>query len=147
MSFIFVFYFLKKKNSHTQTQKPIQNRHGDQYKATDVVIPGPGKVQLVYTDANGKAQTWDVHNFVGGGGVTMGMYNTDYSIQAFARSCFEYALQKGWPLYFSTKNTILKRYDGRFRDIFAVRFEFCDKRKKQKITKRKERERIQIQRK
>jgi isocitrate dehydrogenase len=89
------------------------------------LLLGPGKVTMSYTDSNGKTQSWDVHNFQGSGGVAMGMYNTDVSIQGFARSCFEYALQKGMPLYFSTKNTILKRYDGRFKDIFGVRIEKC----------------------
>jgi len=101
--------------------KPIiigRHAHADQYNATDVVIPGPGKVQLVYTSSSGEKQVWDVHEFKDSGGVAMGMYNTDKSIRDFAHSCFKYSLDLKWPLYLSTKNTILKRYDGRFKDIF-----------------------------
>ena len=79
-------------------------------------------VELVYTDAAGKKQSWEVFDFKGPG-VTMGMYNTDESIRGFGYSCFQYALAKKWPLYLSTKNTILKRYDGRFKDIFAEIYE------------------------
>jgi len=97
-----------------------RHAHGDQYKATDLVFSGPGKFELSFTPADGSAkQTWEVFNFKSGGGVGMGMYNTDESIREFAYSCFNYALTiKKWPLYLSTKNTILKRYDGRFKDIF-----------------------------
>lgn len=95
-----------------------RHAHGDQYRATDVVIPGPGKVEMTYTDASGKAQKYEIFEFKDGGGVVMGMYNTDKSITDFAHSCMQYALAKKWPLYLSTKNTILKRYDGRFKDIF-----------------------------
>jgi len=97
-----------------------RHAHGDQYKATDLVFGGPGKFELSFTPADGGAkQTWEVFNFKSGGGVGMGMYNTDESIREFAYSCFNYALNiKKWPLYLSTKNTILKRYDGRFKDIF-----------------------------
>lgn len=106
--------------------KPItigRHAHGDQYKATDIVIPNNGKVELVYTPENGQPQHVEVFNFKNGGGVTMAMYNTDESIKGFAHSCFQYALQKQWPLYLSTKNTILKRYDGRFKDIFQEIYE------------------------
>jgi isocitrate dehydrogenase len=90
-----------------------------QYKATDIVVPGPGKVELVYTPSGGgEKQSFTVHEFEDGGGVTLGMFNTDKSIRDFAHTSFQYALSKGLPLYMSTKNTILKKYDGRFKDIF-----------------------------
>ena len=102
--------------------KPItigRHAYGDQYRATDVVIPGPGTLRMVYEPAGGEpARTWEVHSFEGPG-VAMGMFNTDESIRAFAESSFAYALSKGQDLYLSTKNTILKQYDGRFVDIFA----------------------------
>lgn len=104
--------------------KPIvvgRHAHGDQYKAQDLVVP-EGTVDLVFTPKNGQAQTTRVFDFKNGGGVTMAMYNTDESIKGFAYACFEYALQKKWPLYMSTKNTIMKRYDGRFKDIFEEIF-------------------------
>jgi isocitrate dehydrogenase len=106
------------------TQPIVIGRHafGDQYRATDVVV-GPGKFEMVYTAENGEKKTFEVFNFTGTGGVMMGMYNTDQSIREFAHSCFIYSLQKGWPLYLSTKNTILKKYDGRFKDIFAEIYE------------------------
>ena len=91
---------------------------GDQYKATDTVIEGKGKLTMTFTPENGKPKTWDVYEYEGAGGVAMSMYNTDESIYGFARSCFSHSLDKGWPLYLSTKNTILKAYDGRFKDIF-----------------------------
>jgi len=91
---------------------------GDQYKATDTVIKGKGKLTMTFTPENGEPKTWDVYEYEGAGGVAMSMYNTDESIYGFARSCFSHALDKGWPLYLSTKNTILKAYDGRFKDIF-----------------------------
>ena len=91
---------------------------GDQYKATDTVIKGKGKLTMSFESEDGKITTWDVYNFNGEGGVAMSMYNTDESIYGFARSCFNKALDKKWPLYLSTKNTILKAYDGRFKDIF-----------------------------
>ena len=101
--------------------KPITiGRHafGDQYKATDTVIKGKGKLTMTFTPEDGsEAQVWDVYDFQGDG-VAMAMYNTDESIYGFARSCFNTALAKKWPLYLSTKNTILKAYDGRFKDIF-----------------------------
>jgi isocitrate dehydrogenase len=95
-----------------------RHAHGDQYKATDFVAKGKGKFELVYTPGDGgEQQRFEVFNFKDGG-VGMGMYNTDESIKGFAHSCLQYALKKKWPLYMSTKNTILKRYDGRFKDIF-----------------------------
>lgn len=106
--------------------KPIcigRHAHGDQYKATDIVIPGNGNVKLVYTPASGKPEEFNIFDFKDGGGVVMGMYNTDKSIADFAHSSFVTALEKKWPLYLSTKNTILKRYDGRFKDIFQDIFE------------------------
>tara|TARA_B100000780_G_C21120463_1_gene453789 strand:+ start:1677 stop:2909 length:1233 start_codon:yes stop_codon:yes gene_type:complete len=105
--------------------KPIViGRHafGDQYRATDTVIEGPGKLTMIFTPENGEPQNFDIYNFQGGG-VAMSMYNTDESIYGFARSCMNLALEKGWPLYLSTKNTILKKYDGRFKDIFQEVFE------------------------
>ena len=91
---------------------------GDQYKATDTVIEGKGKLTMTFTPENGEPKTWDVYEYEGAGGVAMCMYNTDESIYGFARSCFNKACEKKWPLYLSTKNTILKAYDGRFKDIF-----------------------------
>uniref|UniRef100_A0A8C1JRK0 Isocitrate dehydrogenase [NADP] n=1 Tax=Cyprinus carpio TaxID=7962 RepID=A0A8C1JRK0_CYPCA len=100
-----------------------RHAHGDQYKATDFVVSQPGKFKMVFSPADGsKAQEWEVFDFPGGG-CGMGMYNTDESITGFAHSCFQYAIQKKWPLYMSTKNTILKAYDGRFKDIFQEIFE------------------------
>jgi isocitrate dehydrogenase len=107
------------------THPIVIGRHafGDQYRATDVKIPAPGKLKLVYEPKDGSSQqVWDIYDFEGPG-VAMGMYNTEASIRGFARSCFNYTLMKGWPLYLSTKNTILKTYDGRFKDIFAEVFE------------------------
>src|SRR5256885_12869039 len=98
----------------------IVGRHafGDQYRATDTVIKGKGKLTMTFTpEGGGEPQTFEVFNFKGDG-VAMTMYNTDESIMGFARSCFNMALAKKWPLYLSTKNTILKKYDGRFKDIF-----------------------------
>ncbi|MDT8346779.1 MAG: isocitrate dehydrogenase (NADP(+)) [Flavobacteriaceae bacterium] len=100
--------------------KPIViGRHafGDQYKATDKVISGKGTLTMTFTPENGDPQVWNVYDFQGDG-VAMSMYNTDESIYGFARSSFNMALTKKWPLYLSTKNTILKAYDGRFKDIF-----------------------------
>ena len=90
---------------------------GDQYKATDTVIKGKGKLTMTFEPEKGEKITWDIYQYQNGG-VAMSMYNTDESIFGFARSCFNKALDKGWPLYLSTKNTILKAYDGRFKDIF-----------------------------
>ena len=102
------------------TSPYIIGRHafGDQYRATDAVIKGKGKLTMTFTPEDGGAPTtYDVFNFKGDG-VALTMYNTDESIYGFARSCFNMALTQGWPLYLSTKNTILKKYDGRFKDIF-----------------------------
>jgi isocitrate dehydrogenase len=98
----------------------IVGRHafGDQYRATDTVIKGKGKLTMTFTPADGsQAQVFEVYDFKGDG-VALTMYNTEESIRGFARSCFNMALSKKWPLYLSTKNTILKKYDGRFKDIF-----------------------------
>ena len=103
----------------------IVGRHafGDQYRATDTVIKGKGKLTMTFTpEDGGEPQTFEVYNFKGDG-VAMSMYNTDESIMGFARSCFNMALSKKWPLYLSTKNTILKKYDGRFKDIFEEIFQ------------------------
>ena len=105
--------------------KPIViGRHafGDQYKATDVLIKGKGTLKMTFTDEQGETQSWEVYNFEGDG-VAMTMYNTDESIEGFARSSFQVALDKKYPLYLSTKNTILKTYDGRFKDIFQKVYE------------------------
>ena len=90
---------------------------GDQYRATDFVTKGKGKLTIKFEGEDGTIQEFEVYNFKGDG-VALAMYNTDESIIGFARSCFNQALMKGWPLYLSTKNTILKKYDGRFKDIF-----------------------------
>lgn len=105
--------------------KPIvvgRHAYGDQYRATDVAIPGPGKLTMTYTPESGDPVSWEVHQFEGAG-VGMAMFNTEESVRGFAQSCFEYALQKKWPLYLSTKNTILKVYDGMFMRIFAEIYE------------------------
>ncbi|KAK0068421.1 isocitrate dehydrogenase [NADP] cytoplasmic-like isoform X1 [Biomphalaria pfeifferi] len=108
------------------TKSIVIGRHafGDQYRATDFVVPGPGRVTITYTPTNGESPTeYIVFDFEKSGGVAMGMYNTDESITDFAHSSFLFALQKEWPLYLSTKNTILKKYDGRFKDIFQDIYE------------------------
>ena len=106
--------------------KPIcigRHAFGDQYKATDIVTHGKGKLTMTFTPENGeKSKSWEIYNFEEDG-VAMGMYNIDSSIYGFARSCMNRALDKKWPLYLSTKNTILKAYDGRFKDIFQEVFE------------------------
>jgi len=116
-------------------EKPIvvgRHAYGDQYRATDFVVKKPGKLQLVFVPDDGSgAQVHEVHHY-NDGGVALGMFNTDESIRGFAHSCMNYALDKGYPLYLSTKNTILKRYDGRFKDIFQ---EIYDKEYKEKYTK------------
>lgn len=96
---------------------------GDQYKATDFLAKGSGKLTITYTPDNGDEPiSYEVYNFKGDG-VALAMYNTDESIRGFARACMNQSLMKGWPLYLSTKNTILKKYDGRFKDIFEEVFE------------------------
>jgi isocitrate dehydrogenase len=106
--------------------KPIiigRHAHGDQYRATDFVVPGPGTLNISFTpDGGGPTMDFEVAKFPGGG-VAMGMYNFDDSIRDFARATMRYALDRGYPLQLSTKNTILKAYDGRFKDIFAEVFE------------------------
>ena len=105
--------------------KPIViGRHafGDQYRSSDLIANGPGKLELTFTPENGEPQVINVYDFKGPG-VAMAMYNTDESITGFAHSSFQTALAKKMPLYMSTKNTILKKYDGRFMDIFAQVFE------------------------
>jgi len=106
--------------------KPIViGRHafGDQYRATDMVVPGEGKLTLAFTPADGgQPIELDVYDFPGGG-VALAMYNLDDSIRDFARASLRYGLERGYPVYMSTKNTILKRYDGRFKDIFAEVYE------------------------
>jgi isocitrate dehydrogenase len=102
------------------TQPIVIGRHGfgDQYKATDFKVPGAGKLTLTFTpDGGGAPITHEVYDFKSAG-VAMGMYNLDESIADFAHSCLNYGLSRGWPVYLSTKNTILKAYDGRFKDIF-----------------------------
>lgn len=99
-----------------------RHAHADQYKATDFIIPGKGCLTMTFTPENGVSETYEVYNF-SGPGIAMGMYNTDASIYGFARSCCNQALTKKWPLYLSTKNTILKAYDGRFKDIFQEVYE------------------------
>ncbi len=107
------------------TDPVIIGRHafGDQYRATDFKVPGKGKLEVKWTSEDGKDnKSYDVFNFPGPG-VALSMYNLDKSIEDFARSCFNYGLIKKWPVYLSTKNTILKTYDGRFKDIFQAVFE------------------------
>ncbi len=107
-------------------KKPIcigRHAFGDQYRATDFTTKGKGKLTITFTPEDGsEPQTYEVYDFQGDG-VAMAMYNTDESIFGFARACMNQALAKGWPLYMSTKNTILKKYDGRFKDIFQEVFE------------------------
>ena len=113
------------------TDPIVIGRHafGDQYRATDMVVPGPGKLTMTFTPEDGSEPT--VHNVYDfpSGGVAMSMYNLDDSIIGFARSCMNYGLKRGWPVYLSTKNTIMKAYDGRFMDLFQQTFdnEFADK--------------------
>lgn len=106
--------------------KPIvvgRHAHADQYKATDVVIKGAGNLKMVFEGENGEKQEWLVNTYPENGGVAMAMYNHDDSIRDFARASMETAINKGYPLYLSTKNTILKAYDGRFRDLFKEVFD------------------------
>jgi len=107
------------------TRPIVVGRHafGDQYRATDMVVPGPGRLTLTYTPADGgEPVELDVYDFPGGG-VAMAMYNLDESIRDFARASMRYGLARRYPVYLSTKNTILKAYDGRFKDIFAEVYE------------------------
>jgi len=120
------------------TQPIVIGRHafGDQYRATDFLVPGPGKLTMTFTPADGgEPVTREVFDFPESG-VAMGMYNLDESIRGFARACMNFALDLGWPLYLSTKNTILKAYDGRFKDLFQEVFdrEFRDRFEAKKIT-------------
>ena len=120
------------------TEPVIIGRHafGDQYRATDFKVPGKGKMEIKWTAEDGSDEIkYEVFNFPGPG-IALSMYNLDKSIQDFARSCFSYGLIKGWPVYLSTKNTILKQYDGRFKDIFEFIFEneFKDKFAQNKLT-------------
>jgi isocitrate dehydrogenase len=106
------------------TQPIVVGRHafGDQYKATDFLVPGPGKLTMKFEGDDGKVQEYEVFKFPGAG-VAMGMYNLDESIRDFARASFEYGISRNYPVYLSTKNTILKAYDGRFKDIFQEIFD------------------------
>ncbi len=106
------------------TDPIVVGRHafGDQYKATDTLIPGPGKLRLVFDGEDGTKIDLDVFDFPSAG-VAMAMYNLDDSIRDFARASFNYGLNLGWPVYLSTKNTILKAYDGRFKDLFQEVFD------------------------
>jgi len=120
------------------TDPLIIGRHafGDQYRATDFKVPGKGKLEIKWTSEDGKDEKkYEVFNFPGPG-IALSMYNLDRSIEDFARSCFSYGLIKKWPVYLSTKNTILKTYDGRFKDIFQQVFksEFKSKFEKNNIT-------------
>ena len=106
--------------------KPIcigRHAFGDQYKATDVVIEGKGTLTMTFKAENGEEKSWEIYEYKESGGVALSMYNTNESIYGFARSCFNKALEKKWPLYLSTKNTILKAYDGKFKDIFQEVYE------------------------
>ena len=120
------------------TQPIVIGRHafGDQYRATDMVIKGPGKLTMTFQPADGNdAISHEVYDFPDGG-VAMAMYNLDESIRGFARACMNYGLDLGWPVYMSTKNTIMKAYDGRFKDLFEEVFqsEFKDKFEKAGLT-------------
>jgi isocitrate dehydrogenase len=122
----------------TWTKPIVIGRHafGDQYRATDFLVPGKGKMEIKWTSEDGKdKKEFEVFNFPGPG-VAMSMYNLDDSIRDFARSCMNYGLERNWPVYLSTKNTILKAYDGRFKDLFEEIFkkEFADKFKTANIT-------------
>ncbi len=118
------------------THPIVIGRHafGDQYRATDFVVPGKGKLTVRFEGEDGTVIERDVFDFPAGG-VAMTMYNLDESIVGFARSSFNYGLMRGWPVFLSTKNTILKRYDGRFKDLFQEVFdkEFADRFKAKKI--------------
>jgi isocitrate dehydrogenase len=120
------------------TQPIVIGRHafGDQYRATDFLVPGEGKMEVKWTSKDGKnKKEFEVFNFTGPG-IALSMYNLDDSIKNFARSCMNYGLERKWPVYLSTKNTILKAYDGRFKDLFQEVYEkeFTDKFKNSSIT-------------
>ena len=120
------------------TQPIVIGRHafGDQYRATDFLIPGEGKMEVKWTSKDGKdKKEFEVFNFTGPG-IALSMYNLDDSIKNFARACMNYGLERKWPVYLSTKNTILKAYDGRFKDLFQQVFEneFKDKFDRDSIT-------------
>ena len=121
----------------TWNQPIVIGRHafGDQYKATDFIVPGPGKLKLVFEGENGDSFTKEVYDFKSKG-CALGMYNLEESIIGFARACFNYGLNLGWPVYMSTKNTILKAYDGLFKDTFEKVFknEFEEMFNKKNIT-------------
>ena len=122
----------------TWTKPIVIGRHafGDQYRATDFLVPGKGKMEVKWTSEDGKEKKeFEVFNFTGPG-VALSMYNLDSSIKDFARACMNYGLQRNWPVYLSTKNAILKAYDGRFKDLFeeVFRKEFADKFKNSNIT-------------
>ena len=121
----------------TWNQPIVIGRHafGDQYKATDFVVPGPGKLKLVFEGENGESFSKEVYDFKSKG-CALGMYNLEESIIGFARACFNYGLDLGWPVYMSTKNTILKAYDGLFKDTFerVYKNEFQEMFKKKNIT-------------
>jgi isocitrate dehydrogenase len=99
-----------------------RHAYGDQYRATDILVPGPGKLTMTFTPTGGKPQVYEVFDFPEAG-IAMSMYNLDESIVGFARASFNYGLMRGFPVYLSTKNTILKVYDGRFKDIFQDVFD------------------------
>ena len=100
-----------------------RHAHGDQYRATDFLVPGAGKLTMTFTpEDGGETMNFDVMQFEEAG-IAMGMYNLDESIRGFARACMNYGLQRKWPVYLSTKNTILKAYDGRFKDLFQEVFD------------------------
>jgi len=117
--------------------KPIcigRHAFGDQYRATDFQVPGKGKLEMKWTSEDGKEKKeFEVFNF-SGPGVALSMYNLDQSIKDFARACMNYGLNRKWPVYLSTKNTILKKYDGRFKDLFQ---EVYEKEFKEKFKERK----------
>jgi isocitrate dehydrogenase len=116
------------------TDPIVVGRHafGDQYKATDFRVPGPGKLTIKWAGENGEEIEHEVFDFPASG-VAMGMYNLDESIRDFAHACFNYGLNRGWPVYLSTKNTILKAYDGRFKDLFQEIYEHDYKAKFDKV--------------
>jgi isocitrate dehydrogenase len=117
------------------TNPIVIGRHafGDQYRATDFIVPGKGKLEIKWTSEDGKEKKeFEVFNF-NGPGVALSMYNLDQSIKDFARACMNYGLNRKWPVYLSTKNTILKNYDGRFKDLFQEIYEKEFKKKYDKI--------------